>query len=67
MEGLDLLKLLIASTGLPEDAVERELTRLFEKTSTKPEDLNLESLREILAQYLQEVLAEAKDQIPTAV
>lgn len=60
MEGLALLRVLIQSTGLPMDAVEREITRLLSARNLKAESLTLEDVREILAFYLQDVLLEAK-------
>lgn len=66
MEGLALLRVLIQSTGLPMDAVEREIKRLLEARSLKAEDLTLEHVREILAVYLQDVLTEAKTSLSGA-
>lgn len=60
MEGLALLRVLIQSTGLPMDAVEREIKRLLDIRNLKAEDLTLDDVREILASYLQDVLTEAK-------
>lgn len=60
MEGLALLRVLIQSTGLPMDAVEREIKRLLDARNLRAEDLTLEDVREILAFYLQDVLTEAK-------
>ncbi len=60
MEGLALLRVLIQSTGLPMDAVEREITRLLAARNLRPESLTIENVREILAFYLQDVLLEAK-------
>ena len=61
MEGLDLLKQIIESTGLPSAAVERELNKLLQRRSLDAENLSLDDLRELLSLYLQEVLVEAKD------
>ena len=60
MEGLALLRVLIQSTGLPMDAVEREINRLLQARNLQAEDLTLEDVREILAFYLQDVLTEVK-------
>jgi hypothetical protein len=65
MEGLALLRVLIQSTGLPMDAVEREVKRLLEARHLRPEDLTLEDVREILAFYLQDVLTEVKTSLAT--
>ncbi|HMN67106.1 MAG TPA: hypothetical protein PKC28_01075 [Bdellovibrionales bacterium] len=60
MEGIVLLRLLIQSTGLPVEAVEKEVQRLISIRGLDPETLTLEDIREILAIYLQDVLSEAK-------
>jgi hypothetical protein len=65
MEGLALLRVLIQSTGLPMDAVEREVKRLLEARNLRPENLTLEDVREILAFYLQDVLTEVKTSLAT--
>ncbi len=59
-EGIGLLKVLIQSTGLPENTVEKEVQRLVECHGMNAESLTLEDVRELLASYLQEVLVEAK-------
>lgn len=61
MHGLDLLKTLIESTGLPDQAVKAELDRLLIKHAINPETITLDDLRLILADYLQDVLIEAKE------
>ena len=61
MEGLALLKLLIESTGLPPEAVERELNKALAKGNFQREQLTLDDVRELLAAYLQDVLVEAKE------
>ena len=61
MQGLDLLKSLVQSTGLPEEAVEKEMQRLMTKHGIVTEELSLATLRIILAEYLQDVLLEAKE------
>lgn len=60
MEGLGLLRLLIESTGIPQEAMERELSWLLIRHGLSPETMTLEDVREVLASYLQDVLLEAK-------
>jgi hypothetical protein len=60
VSGLALLKLLIESTGLPPEAVERELSKILSKANIQPENLTLDDVRDLLAIYLQDVLIEAK-------
>jgi hypothetical protein len=60
MEGLGLLRALIEATGLPQEAVDREINRLCQAHNLTPEHITLDDLRDILAHYLQDVLVEAK-------
>jgi hypothetical protein len=60
MQGLDLLRNLVESTGLPTEAVEREMDRLIAKHGIQKEEISLATLRIILAEYLQDVLMEVK-------
>jgi hypothetical protein len=63
MEGYQVGEKLLAdvasATGLPEDLVTVELNRLVAKAGKKPEDMTLEDLRLILAEYVQDVLLAA--------
>lgn len=61
MEGLSLLKLLIESTGLPTEAVEREIHRLVAQHGLRNTEVTLDDVRAILTTYLQETLVEAKN------
>jgi hypothetical protein len=63
MEGLGLLRVLIEATGLPVEAVERELNKILASRDLKPEDVTLDDVREILSSYLQDVLLEAKKSV----
>lgn len=62
MQGLALLKILIESTGLPPEAVEKELNRILAKGNFQREELTLDDVRELLSVYLQDVLMEAKQE-----
>jgi hypothetical protein len=53
---------LIESTGLPPEAVERELNKILAKGNFQREELTLDDVRELLSLYLQEVLVEAKQE-----
>ncbi len=59
--GEKLLGEITAATGLPEDLVTDELTRLIEAAGLNPQNTTLEDLRRILAEYVQDVLLAAKD------
>lgn len=63
MEGLGLINVLIEATGLPPEAVERELKKVLLRKGVSMDSLTLDDVREVLASYLQEVLVEAKDAI----
>jgi len=63
MEGLDLLKLLIESTGLPTEAVEREINSLVSKHGLVDTNVTLDDVRTILTNYLQDTLLEAKAEL----
>ena len=60
MTGKDLLFQLIASTGLPEKAVEAEMQRLIKESQYNLDELDMDALREILVNYLQDTLVDAK-------
>lgn len=61
MEGLGLLRVLIEATGLPAEAVEREINKLLAQHNLRPESITLDDVRMILSNYLQDTLMEAKD------
>lgn len=56
--GNNLAKTVIEATGLPTDPVERELNSLIAKHGTTAEDMTLDDLRDIMAEYLQTVFLE---------
>ncbi len=60
--GDELFGTVANATGLPTDLVSRELDRLLGKAGIKREDLTLEDLRKILAEYVQDVLLAAKEE-----
>lgn len=61
--GETLAKTVIAATGLPQDTVEKEFNALLEKHGKTPENLTLEELREVMAEYLQMVFLELHDEM----
>lgn len=63
MDGMGLFRTLVEATGLPNEAVEGELNRLFEKHGLSKEQITLEQLREVLEVYLQETLLDAKNSL----
>lgn len=59
--GNELLNEVTEATGLPEDLIGDELSRLIRQAELDPQSITLDQLRIILASYLQDVFVEAKD------
>ena len=59
--GNALLETLISATGLPEGDIHREIQVLLSKHNMDSNTLTMEDLREIMAEYLQDVLLSAKE------
>ncbi len=60
--GKNLAKTVVQATGLPQNPVEKELQSLLVKHGTSPEDLTLDQLRDVMAEYLQTVFLEIAEQ-----
>lgn len=60
MRGTELLNELTNATGLPDDLIGNELTRLVLTAGKSTDDVSLDDLRDMLATYLQDVLLEAR-------
>ncbi len=60
MDGLDLLRFIVESTGLPPESLEKELTKIVSERGFEPGSLTMDQVREVLGDYLQETLVEAK-------
>ena len=65
--GENLLQELARATGLPESLVKKELSSLIAQSGKSIDDTTLEDLREILAEYLQDVLSAAKNELKSEV
>ncbi len=63
MKGNELLQELIKSTHLPSHLIQDELLRLLQKKGLSAEEISLEDLRNLLSDYLQDVLLEAKSHL----
>lgn len=63
MDGTGLLQILIEATGLPKASLEMEMKRVLGQRGLSEDELTLEDLREVIANYLQEALLEAKDSV----
>ncbi len=59
-KGLDLIKRLSCSTGLPEELVVKELRTLAHRAGISSENVTLEDFRKILSLYMKDVLIKAK-------
>ena len=55
-----LLEELATATGLPEGLVRRELNEMIAKSGTDAAVLTLDQLRELIAEYLREVIFRMK-------
>lgn len=60
MNKKSLLEDIAKATGLPKHLVLKELTRLIGASGKDAKTANIEDLREVLSEYLQDVLLEAK-------
>ncbi len=58
-----VLKSLISATGISEDLISSEIKALSARAGVNPHELTIEDLRQILADYVQDVLLSAKEQL----
>ena len=61
MKGKELLNMVADATGLPQALIVDELQCLASKAGLNIEQLTLDDLRGLLAEYLQDVLISAKN------
>ncbi len=62
-KGLELIRKLSLYTGLPERLVVEELKSLANQAGVDSENISLEDFREILSQYAQDVLTNARTKL----
>jgi hypothetical protein len=62
MTGIKLLKDVASATGLPGQGAENELDRLILAAGLKKDNLTLDDLREVMANYLQDILLSAQQE-----
>ncbi len=58
-----LISRIMKMTDLPEDFVRNEILSVVQLAGLNPQTITLEELRGVLANYLQDVLVDAKDDI----
>lgn len=63
MEGDALITELASATGLPKAWVEDELRALLARRGLNPSEFSIDNLREVLAEFLQETLLQAKEHL----
>ena len=61
--GNSLLETLVLATGLPEGNIRRELQALMQKYGKSPESLTMDELRQLMRDYVQDVLLESKEKL----
>ncbi|RME88740.1 MAG: hypothetical protein D6785_00545 [Planctomycetota bacterium] len=60
MGGKSLIDKVISETNLPEELIKEELYSLIRQAGLSPETIKEENLREVLVEYLQEVILQAQ-------
>ncbi|MEO0335836.1 MAG: hypothetical protein AAF202_05560 [Pseudomonadota bacterium] len=63
MKGKDLLETLAENADLPRELVSSELSSLLEKNNLSESQVTLDQLREMLAEYLQDVFVSVKSEL----
>jgi hypothetical protein len=58
--GEELFNEVTSATGLPKDVVSDELNRLLAQSGLTKDDMTLDDLRHVLAEYVQDILLNAK-------
>ncbi len=62
LQGTSLIAELRDTSGLDQDFFEQQMTQILQKYSVSPENLEIDQLREILADYLQALILEDEAQ-----
>lgn len=63
MNGKDLIDTLTQSSDVPPELISTELRRLLEQNHIAENQVTLDQLRELLAEYLQDVFISAKREL----
>ncbi len=59
----DFISMIIDAAGLPKESARKELLRIISSMGKTENELSLDDLRTVLANYLQDVLLEAKKEL----
>ncbi len=62
----NLFNKIIQNTGLPQDLISEELGDLLKNAGVEKTQVTLDELRDVLSNYLQDVLLKAKDDLGVA-
>ena len=60
MSGKELIQKLSEATSLPDELISMELINKIEESGMDPKSVNLEDIRGVLVEYLQDVILKAK-------
>lgn len=58
-----LFRQVTEATGLPKEEISNELASLLEAAGFQPENMTLDDLRAVLAEYVQDILLAAKEEL----
>lgn len=58
----NLFDKVVQNTGLPEDLISDELSQLLKGAGINKSDVTLDELRDVISNYLQDVLLKAKEE-----
>jgi len=61
--GDKLFRQVTEATGLPKEEISNELAGLLEAAGFQPENMSLDDLRAVLAEYVQDILLAAKEEL----
>ena len=59
--GNKLFETVVSATGLPEEACRNDFAEVLQKYGKNPDNLTLDELREVIAEFLQDSLLELAD------
>jgi hypothetical protein len=63
MKGKDLIEAITQTSDIPSDLISKELKTLLSQNNLSENHLTVDQLRELMAEYLQDVFVRAKSQL----